>query len=623
MTATIQFHPARGAARSCAAARAEPLTVAAETAGFPLDARCGGQGVCGRCRVELGPGEYEVDGKRICVPAGPRQEALAFRTWVASDQAVVFLPAGSQIEEEGHIVTDFVLSEQPPDPRITRHAATVPPPARHPPHCDVKRLGDVLPAPRPDATLEALRQLPAAFDDGGGPVQAVIARSADGARLLDVRPAAAAFSPLGLAVDVGTTTVVALLVELETGLILGRASRYNQQIRCAGDVASRITYASDPERLKTLQRLIVQDTLNPLIRAVTRHADRDPRDILHVAVAGNTVMMHLLLGVDPHSIGRVPFEPVFTAVPLWPAAALGLRVHPEAELECAPACSAYVGGDLTADLDICNLAARQGPTLLVDIGTNGEMILQHNGALYGCATAAGPAFEGAGISCGTRAAVGAVDHLQVSPDLEMDLHVLGDGRPTGLCGTALIDFLAAANAVGLLNACGRFDLDRLRTAGRYRTVEAEGRTLHACLLAPAAETAGGRDLLLSEADVAQLLKAKAALLAGAQTLLDVRGLEAAELKCLVLAGGFARYLDPRHAMAMGLLPRVPLERIEIIGNGSLAGAYRLLTDASAGPRLLHLARLPEIIELNHTPTFEDRFIDALQLPDPAETPHAS
>jgi uncharacterized 2Fe-2S/4Fe-4S cluster protein (DUF4445 family) len=250
-------------------------------------------------------------------------------------------------------------------------------------------------------------------------------------------------------------------------------------------------------------------------------------------------------------------------------------------------------------------------TLLVDIGTNGEMVLCEGGRMLACATAAGPAFEGAGLTHGCRAADGAIEHVAFGRDLDFACTVIGGGRARGLCGSAMIDFTAEALRCGLVNRMGRFDIGLLEECGRYLRTD-EG---HACALVDAGEALNGKPVYVTEHDVSQIMKAKAAMYAGMKTLLATEGRTFRDLERFVLAGGFAKHIDPANAICMGLLPEIPVEIIDVIGNGSLAGAYQALVNRQAMGECEHLASVPEVVELNLVKAFESAFVDALALPN--------
>lgn len=420
---------------------------------------------------------------------------------------------------------------------------------------------------------------------------------------------------LGAAVDIGTTTVVAALVNLKDGRIVRKASRYNAQIEKADDVASRISFCETPEGLEALRALCIERTLMPLLADLCSDSHTCLPDIRHIVLSGNTVMLHLALGLSPVSIGRIPFEPLKKVFERQSAPDLGLNDVPNAVVDCVPCAAGYIGGDIVSDCLVGGLTAQPGANLLIDIGTNGEMVLAEGGRLTACATAAGPAFEGAGLRHGCRAADGAIEHLQFGEDLEMEARVIGAQKPMGLCGSAIIDFLACGRQCGLISLMGRYDIERLKAAGRYVALEENGNRSHACIVVPEGDSGIDEAVTVSEADIAQVIKAKAAIFAGALTLLEQHERTVSELDHIFLAGGFARHIDIRHAVEIGLLPDAPVNKFLCMGNGSLAGAYLALRDERFMRQMEALSTIPRIVTLNTVPTFESHFIDALALPN--------
>lgn len=594
-------------------------------AGFALHTACGGKGVCGRCRVFLGEGDYEThNGRRFRVGDGEERPALGCRIYPVGPTVHIRVPEESLIEQRAQIHEDFALPPGLLRPSVTRVCVRPAAATLDRPSDDLARLREALRAAAADAPiacpLDLLRGLPDALARGKGEVTVTLGPSEWGLAIAAIEPGDTTGEPwVAIAADIGTTTVVCALLDLREGTILARASRYNQQIRKADDVASRISYCRGPEELKLMRRLVVEETINPLIHEVCEEAGTSPSRIPRMAVAGNTVMMHLLLGLSPVGIGAIPFAPVVRDPPPTPASAIGLDVGPGALLDIVPSISGYVGGDITADLHAARLLDAEGPALLVDIGTNGEMALWDGGRLRVCATAAGPAFEGAGVRHGVRAAAGAIERFRWTDALDAEIKVIGPRSPTGLCGSALIDFVAESFRIGLLDEVGRFDVARLRAAGRYIAARDRGGEHHACVVVSDAESGGEGPIIVTEADVAELLKAKAAVYAGLTTLLEVCGRRPGDLRELVLAGGFARHIHLRNAARIGLLPDLPVERIRVIGNGALAGAILALSDPSAAEGFRRIVERAETVELNLIPGFAGHFADAMMLPnaDPA------
>jgi uncharacterized 2Fe-2S/4Fe-4S cluster protein (DUF4445 family) len=416
----------------------------------------------------------------------------------------------------------------------------------------------------------------------------------------------------GAAVDVGTTTVALLLYDLATGEVVGEASAFNAQIRFGEDVVTRIQLCgTQPAALGQLQRAIAAETLTPLLREACGQAGVAPRDVAVMTVAANTTMLHLLAGVDPTPMGVHPFRPAFLAHRIHSPRELGLEFGDgAAQVHLLPGPAAYVGADLAAGIVATGLLYDEGPSLLVDVGTNGEIIAKVGDRLVGCATAAGPAFEGAGLMNGTRAVRGAIERVRLrSEPFAAELGIIGAAdQPLGLCGSAYVDFLWEARRRGVLRPSGRFDGAFCERAGDAVQADTHGRKLR---LHP--RGASG-PVWVSEMDVAQLMQAKAAIAAGITTLLELLGRSAPDVTRLYLAGGFGLHLSLEHAIGCGLLPGFAPEQIQVVGNTSLGGAFLALNDRSLLGEMTAACRAMEVIELNLQPGFEGAFIDQLALP---------
>ena len=416
----------------------------------------------------------------------------------------------------------------------------------------------------------------------------------------------------GAAVDAGTTTIALLLCDLSTGSVIGAASAFNAQIRFGEDVLTRIQRCSgDPDALGRLQRAVASETISPLLREACRQAGVAPGEVDAMSVAGNTTMLHLLAGVDPTPMGVHPFRPAFLEHRALRPRDLGLELGgAAARVHLLPGPGAYVGADLAAGIVATGMLYDEGPVLLIDVGTNGEIIARVGGRLVGCATAAGPAFEGAGLTSGTRAVNGAIERVRLrTGPFAADLGIIGGAdRPVGICGSAYVDFLCEGRRKGVLQASGRFDAAFCaREAGAVQA-DANGRRLmlHA-------RGASG-PIWISELDIARLLQAKAAIAAGTSTLLGLLGASPRDVKRLYLAGGFGFFLSLEHAIGSGLLPGFAPDQIQVVGNTSLGGAYLALNDRSLLGEMAEACRSMELIELNLQPGFEDAYIDNLVLP---------
>ncbi|MCC7348941.1 MAG: DUF4445 domain-containing protein [Phycisphaerales bacterium] len=423
--------------------------------------------------------------------------------------------------------------------------------------------------------------------------------------------------PLGIAVDIGTTTVALMLVDLTNGTILSRAAGFNQQMNLGDDVVTRINLCtSDPSMVARLQSAVLEETLRPLVIEALTLAGRDESEIGCVSIAANTIMLHLFAGDDPSPMGAAPFTPVFLEHKRLRADALPSTIAPHASIHLLPSAAAYIGADLTAGVLASGLVYDEGPSLLVDLGTNGELILKHGDRLVGCATAAGPAFEGARLECGMRAGSGAIGHVRFKTDpfhIETDIIPGPQGpktKPAGLCGSAYVDILAEGRRSGLLSPAGRFDPSIL-TGDAARLLETRPGNDFALRLAYGqAKT----PVVISELDISRLLQAKAAIAAGILTLLSRTGIDPTDIKTLYLAGGFGQHVITTNAIASGLLPGFSPNQVQFVGDTALAGAYLSLLDSTTIDIMSDIARKMEIIELNLDPNFEDRFVDQLSLP---------
>ncbi len=418
-----------------------------------------------------------------------------------------------------------------------------------------------------------------------------------------------------LAVDIGTTTVVLLALSLADGSALSRAGAFNAQIRFGDNVLTRIAAAASPAVLEAMRRALVDETLAPLVAELCRRGGFEASRIAGTTVAGNTTMLHILAGEDPTPLGFAPFTPRFLDGRTLTAGEIGLRLEnlaAETPLRLLPGLSAYVGADVNAGIQATGMGRGETPELLVDMGTNGELALWAAGRLWVCATAAGPAFEGAGLHSGMRARAGAVEAIRFSLDpffLAADCIGGAPPRPgSGVCGSAYVDFLARARAAGLLRENGRFDPAVWAALPAAHRVETGG-----CKALALCPQAGADGPLVSEADVAQLLQAKAAIGAGIETLLDVAGITPREIGTLWLAGGFGMYVNVARAVAIGLLPGFRPEQVRAPGNSSLGGAALAALDRSAEPAMQGWRGRTATVELNLHREFEDRYIDHLRL----------
>ena len=598
---SVRFQPANVAAD---VPSGTPIHLAALRAGIlDLELPCGGEGACGLCQVEV---------------VGRDAPVLACQTSVTSD-IVVRLPDRSQTAAralgDSHALIDAGLL---PDrdhltPLYRDLRITVPPASIEEHYSDWTRLTRELSrnsgAVPTTTQLSVLRQLAEAVRAADGNITVGVEESTSGQRVRDVRPGHSTAHALGLAVDIGTTTVAAQLVDLDDGSPLATQTSYNMQIRRGADVISRIDYARTGEHLEELRGLVLE-TINGLVGLLANAIPVDPRDIRAAFLAGNTTMTHLALGLPPRYIRESPYVPTVNFVPELRAQEVGLNIDPQAIVAFAPGVGSYVGGDITSGVLCTDLStSNRDVFLFMDIGTNGEIVIGNTDWMVACACSAGPAFEGAGIKCGMRAAEGAIERVAISDDGEqLEYSVIHGGKPAGICGSGLISLLGDLFRQGVVDRSGRF----FKSPGTGRIVEHQGR--RAFLLATAEQARSGKDLVITEADLENLIRTKAAIYAAGSLVLKNVGLTWDAVARVYIAGGFGRYMRVADAVFIGTLPDLPLERFRYIGNSSLTGAYIALLSREHRRRMAEIAARITYVDMSSNPQYMDSYVKALFLP---------
>jgi len=414
----------------------------------------------------------------------------------------------------------------------------------------------------------------------------------------------------GAALDIGTTTVAGILWNLETGESMGALAASNPQAAYGADVISRLGFALDsPRNLKILQTSVVT-CINGIIARLCASAGISPEDINKIAAAGNTAMSHILLGADPSGLARAPFAPSYTGAARVEAAALGIRANQETEITVLPNIAGHVGGDITAVLLYTGLWRLPGANLAVDIGTNGEILLCAGGRALACSAAAGPAFEGAAIQMGMRAETGAISGVRIT-GCEVELDIIGAGVPAGICGSGLIDAVAQLLACGIIDKTGKMAAAGafLASGGDPRLARRIRRGEKSAEFALFAGNGPGQsDVVITQKDIREVQLAKAAVAAGINILLRELSLTARDLRSIQLAGAFGNFIDKSSAVAIGLLPDIPPERVVSIGNAAGSGASMALLSAAAMREAQEQAARVEHIELSAHPGFQEEFI---------------
>ncbi|MDQ4078619.1 MAG: ASKHA domain-containing protein, partial [Chloroflexota bacterium] len=502
------------------------------------------------------------------------------------------------------------------DPNVHKVALQLEPPSLQDQRSDYTRLRDALEAQgfEVTASLPVLRQLPRLLRDSQWQVTAVVV----GQELIGVEPGDTTARSYGLAFDIGTTTVVGMLMDLRTGTPAAVQSALNGQAIYGADVISRISHCMMHEDgLEQLHDKIIA-TLNELIEQLLAEAAVEPHEVYEVVAAGNATMLHLLLALDPEAIGVTPFIPVVEEMVQSWADELGLHIHPRAQLHLLPHLGAYVGADLVGGLMATGLAQEAGVRLLVDVGTNGEIILGSAARTVATAAPAGPAFEGAQIEHGMRADDGAIEAVTITPE-SIQLQVIGDVPPIGLCGSGMVDAVAQLRLNDILDFSGRL-ITQEQAAERFpseiaRRIVTAKDGMKAFVLAWEDETGHGRRVTLTQRDIRELQFAKGAIASGIDVVMRELGVTVADLEEVYLAGSFGSYINPQSARIIGLVPPVPVERIKAVGNAAGEGAKMALLSFREREVARSLPTIVEYHELSGRADFNDSFISVLQFPD--------
>ncbi len=463
------------------------------------------------------------------------------------------------------------------------------------------------------AGLSALRGLGGALREGDWQVTAVLETGAwhlpEGvARIIDVIPGDQRDGIYGAAIDIGTTSNVVYLVDLATGQVVDQRADYNEQISRGEDVISRIIYAGKDGGLAELQGLVI-GTLNRLLARAAQRAGIETRQIYKVSVSGNSTMIHLFLAIPPESIRLAPYITAASQPPAITGGELGLDVHPQATVDCLPGVASYVGADITAGAVSSGLAESDRLSLFMDIGTNGETVLGTREWMVACACSAGPAFEGAGVQHGMRADLGAIEEVWLNgTTFEPTYRTIGNRPPEGICGSGLISLLAELFVTGVMDKGG--NLRRDLGTPRIR----EGAHGWEYVVAWAGETKRNQDLALTEVDIDNLLRAKAAIYAGCTVLTTQVGVELDDVEQVLIGGAFGQYLNVEKAVQIGLLLDMPWDRFHFLGNTSVRGAYMALLSRESRRKIEEAARKMTYLELSADNTFYNEFTSALFLP---------
>lgn len=601
----------------------------ARRANVAIDAPCSGNGSCGKCRVQLlsgeleslpsrhiTPEEYEAGWRLSCsckvvgnctvlVPdiASAYQSRMKTADLSSPEEVAIFQETQEQLKESGIVfenpflsleltMTEPTLEDTMPDnERLTRaiqeqlEVETV-----EIPFCVMEKLASTLRREQFHVRVKGEKQGNTfRCMEITGPQDSVIA---------------------GCAIDIGTTTVTMVLVDLESGKILAKGSSGNGQIRYGADVINRIIQQAKPGGRKSLQDAIIKETLTPIIANLCRSAGISARSILRLSVGANTTMNHLFVGVDAEPVRMEPYIPSFFSWEGLKAGDLKLPANPLAPVIIAPNIGSYVGGDITAGTLATGLWDSDEMSLFIDLGTNGEIVFGNRDFMMSCACSAGPAFEGGDISCGMRATDGAIEACVLDKDtMEPTLTVVGDAeqKPVGICGSGIIDIISELFRCGIINAKGLF----VREGSR---VQRDEHGMGRFVLATSEESETGREISINEVDIDNFIRAKGAIFSAIHTLLEAVDMDSSMIDRVYVAGGIGSGINMKNSVNIGMLPDVELEKFRYIGNSSLSGAYAMVMSDAAVEKCTQLATNMTYLELSTHPGYMDNFVAACFLP---------
>jgi len=600
--------------RSVSVLKDTTILEAAGRAGLVVDTPCGGAGTCGKCRVQISQGApLPSDADRQALGEVELQQGwrLACQSHINNDM-VVHVPDESLFGSDHQIARDSTVGG-PAEicPAIRKVYVELPAPTLEDAKPDLLRLEEKTGPFKVDVAM--LRHAPSRLRQQGYKGTVVLSDH----QLIDFEEGDTTGRCFGMAVDIGTTTMVASLLNLCDGQELAVVSRMNPQVSFGDDVLSRIRHSTScPDCLEELRHAVAEE-IGDMIQALCKEAGANPQHIYETSFAGNTTMQHLLCGADPSPLGEVPFAPAYGRGMLLTAKDMGIPINPHGMCYIFPVIGGFVGGDTVAGMLATRIDELEGPVLMVDIGTNGEIVLAHDGELLAASTAAGPAFEGARISCGMRGTRGAIEKVILDEDIH--LGVIGNVTPMGICGSGLIDLAAELLRAGIISPEGRLRTsDELpKTLSPNLTAQLRGGAnsdVEFVLTEPSDGTLG-KQLSLTQRDIRELQLGCGAIRAGVSMLLKKAGLTAKDLKTVLIAGGFGGFIRRDKAQRIGLLPpEVDHRRIHYVGNVSLAGARWAILSLEARKHGEELARRTRHVELAVDGDFQAEFAEAMIFP---------
>ena len=610
--------------------KGETILSIARRAGVNIDAPCSGNGTCGKCRVKIESGSVKCEqSKHLSKESFEEGYRLSCVSELEEDVTIV-VPASALAYQNSIRVAEFnkdgieksfislknMMDDYKPNLAdvFSCIEVTLEEPSIDDPMADNERLCMMLAqqmgttSDEITVSLTALKKLPDILRENSFNVHCLIQKCETYAFVMDVdnKP----IPLVGVAIDIGTTSVSAMLVNLDTGDILETASAGNAQIRYGADVINRLIESTKKDGITRLKKAIVDECLNPLISRLCADSNLSTDSICRATITANTTMIHLLLGISGNNLRMEPYVPAFFRTKPISGLEAGIKINPSATLVIAPNIGSYVGGDITAGVLSSEIDAKESFSLLIDLGTNGEIVFGNSDFLMACACSAGPAFEGGEITCGMRATDGAIDSCKIDAEtLEPTITIIGEEnqKPVGLCGSGIIDIIGELFRCDIINAKGKF----IKESDRITTDE-WGITSY--LIVKEEDTDTDEPVVINDIDIDNFIRAKGSIFSAITTMLNTMDMDTSIIENVYIAGGIGSGVDIESAIGIGMLPNLPPEQFHYIGNTSLAGAYAMLVSSEAVERVDNIADGMTYIELSVFPGYMDEFIAACFLP---------
>jgi uncharacterized 2Fe-2S/4Fe-4S cluster protein (DUF4445 family) len=621
---TVIFEPD---GRRCNINKKINLLEAAKDLGIGIRSECGGEGTCGKCRVivvngsELQSGQTVQESQILTQQEIDDRYRLACQTEIDGTRSsktsiiTIFIPNESRLGVR-RIQVKGMEQPVPLAPTIEKVHIILQKPTLTNPVADDERLLSKL---EENTNLTKLklsyrtsRTLATVLRDANWDITTTIWNNE---KIIDIEPGDTTKANFGAAIDIGTSKIVGYIVNLNTGEIMSSGMLENPQIQYGEDVLSRIAYAvQSPEHQEEIRRLVANG-INTVIESACKDTEEVSAKKIHeVTIVGNTAMTHLFLGIYAKFLSLAPYAPAIRRSVDMEAKEIGLRIHPEGNVHILPSVAGYVGADAVADVIATGIHMTDELSLLVDVGTNGEVFLGNRDELLSCSCAAGPAFEGTQIKYGMKAVTGAIEKVEISPKtLEVKYETIGGEKPIGLCGSAMIDIVAELLKARIISTRGRFNQETVETP-RLTTSEEDNAIGASYVIARKEETGIGKDITVSAKDVSEIQLAKSALHTGCEILMQKKKVTEQEIDKAYIAGAFGNYLNPENAKIIGLIPDISTNKITFAGNTALAGAKMALTSRTVRELADRLSKEIKYVELMAEPNFKREFIASIMLP---------